>query len=801
MAQNQVRQQSKKARSRAGRPARRRSSRRPGIVFIGICLTLFGILLIYNLYQIQIVDHAVNAEKAAAQHYRTVVEQPKRGHIYDRNGVELAGTTYIHQIGVTPKDVYSITKKMSSDEIAGGIASALNISDDLVVEVLAQKDASYIQIKKDATRDEAQALREFRLLNNIGGIRIDTEARRYYTNGMLASQLIGFCRYDQDQLIGQLGVELQYNDVLTGQPGYTYVETDNYDSKGVLPFSAPTSLRAQNGDNIVLNIDINIQKIAQVELERAIKLYDITSGGQVIVMDPHDGAVLAMASWPFFASEDPTACPEERDPESWNDQESEAIEYLSAEVWRNAAISDAYEPGSTMKSITTAIALEEALLHEQQEVVCKPYQLFNWTISCAKAGGHGSETLEMGFWRSCNPVFAKLASDIGIDRFYTYIRSFGLMHQTGIDLPGEGVGMIHESPTELDMATFSFGESSTVTPIQLATAYSAFANGGKLVRPSVVKSITQSEGELVQNIKPETIRQVISERTATRVKELMKGVVLYGTGSSAYVEGYQLAGKTSTSTDDFGDHTLSFAAIAPSDQPEIVVLVILDKPTDKNLTSKAAAVTCGQIVSQILEYLGTERIYSESDVSTLTALRPVPNVEGLTYKEAMRLLSAQGFIAEAADEAMGEATLVQYQWPSEGTELHSKGLVVLYPVTTPDEPVVRVPDFRGRTIHECLRMAADVSLNIRVDGSCLGLVVQQSPQPSTGQTAEQPGLTEPTDTDETDETEGTETPSDNDVEDETEPDNNEPEYLKPGDWVIVTFEAVEEIIDQTEDGT
>ena len=220
-------------------------------------------------------------------------------------------------------------------------------------------------------------------MNNIGGIRIDTEARRYYTNGMLASQLIGFCRYDQDQLIGQLGVELQYNDVLTGQPGYTYVETDNYDSKGVLPFSAPTSLRAQNGDNIVLNIDINIQKIAQVELERAIRLYDITSGGQVIVMDPHDGAVLAMASWPFFASEDPTACPEERDPESWNDQESEAIEYLSAEVWRNAAISDAYEPGSTMKSITTAIALEEALLHEQRDVVCKPYQVFNWTFACA----------------------------------------------------------------------------------------------------------------------------------------------------------------------------------------------------------------------------------------------------------------------------------------------------------------------------------------------------------------------------------------------------------------------------------
>ena len=282
---------------RTRRP-RRKPSRRPGIVFFGILLCLFAAVLLYQLYQIQIVAYAANAEKAAALHYDKVVEEPRRGTVYDRNGVELAGTTYVHRIGITPKDLYSIKKDISDETIAAGIAEALELDIEHVRTAMAKKDAPYLQLAKDVPRAQAEKLRAFIKDNTLGGIRIDTEARRYYTNGSLASQVLGFCRYDEGRLVGQLGIELQFNSLLTGQPGYTYVERDNYESQGSLPFSVPTSLRAQDGQNLVLNLDINIQTILQEELASAVSLYEIQEGGSAIVMDPYTGAVLAMASWP-----------------------------------------------------------------------------------------------------------------------------------------------------------------------------------------------------------------------------------------------------------------------------------------------------------------------------------------------------------------------------------------------------------------------------------------------------------------------------------------------------------------------
>lgn len=784
--------------------AHRRVSRRPGIIFVGVCLFLFAAFLIWQLYQIQVVNHAVYAEKATAQHYKRIPEDPRRGGIYDRNGVELAGTTYVHQIGITPKDVYSISKDLSSEEIAAGIAQALDLPLADVLAAMGQADATYIQLKKDASREQAEKLIAWRSENQVGGIRIDTEPRRYYTNGSLASQIIGFCRYDEGMLVGQLGVELQYNTLLTGQPGYTYVETDNYKSMGVLPFSVPTSLRAQDGQNLVLTLDINIQKIVQDELAKAIRLYDITNGGEVIVMDPYTGAVLAMASWPFFSSSDPTACPAELDEAEWNSWDNEAaIEYLSAHVWRNRAISDAYEPGSTMKSITLAMTLEEGLAHEKTVVTCKPIKLYNWTISCVKKGGHGEETLEMGYWRSCNPVFAQLALNIGVNRFYTYLRAFGLADETGIDLPGEGKGILHSQPTDLDMATFSYGESSTVTPIQLAAAYCAFANGGKLVRPSIVKAVTDTQGAMVSETKPETLRQVLSERTATRVRELMKGVVLFGTGSPAYVEGYGVAGKTSTSTDDFGDHTLSFTAIAPADNPELVVLVVLDKPKDRELTSKVAAGVCGRIIGRTLEYKGVERVFSDTDISRLSAKTPVPELNGLTLATALRQLADMGLRGEAGDSSMGDATLIKDQWPVAGTELHSRGLVVLYPVSDSLQEQVAVPDFRGRTVNECLTLAAESGLNILIEAECLGVVVNQNPAPTHQDKTADP-VTTPAATDSSSD-QGDTGQADDDVieadddtiaaDDQQKP--AEPALLRRGGLVTLTFAAVEEELAQS----
>ena len=735
-----------KPRSSAGggrRAARRRSSR-SGVIFVCICLFLFAALLVYQLYQIQIVSADVNAKLAADQHYKRVPESPRRGRIVDRNGVELAGTTYVYRIGITPKDVRSISKTISSAEIAASLADILKLDLASVTANLAATDESYIQLKKDVAREEADALKAYISKADLGGIRIDTEPRRYYTNGTLASQVIGFTNFDDGQLIGQLGIELQYDTRLTGQPGYTYVETDNYGSKGTLPFSVPTSLRATDGQNIMLNIDINIQKIAQEELANAITTYDITAGGTVIVMNPYTGAILAMASYPFFNSSVPAARPEWMEEAAWNADQDAAIDYLTGQIWRNRAISDTYEPGSTMKALTASIALEEGLTQESESMSDAPLHLYNWVIRCSTGNGHGTETMEMGFWRSCNPIFAQLALRTGVDRYYSYIRSFGLMSMTGIDLPGEGAGILHQAPTDLDMATLSFGESSTVTPIQLAAAYCVFANGGNLVRPTVVKAITNSDGEITSEIRPETIRKVLSETTSARIRELLKGVVLYGTGSASYVEGYAIAGKTSTSTDDNGDHYISFASLAPADNPEIVSLVVLNKPTDKKLTSKAAAKTNGLIVARTLEYLGVTREYNESDVSRLNETVDVPDVVGMTYADALKELSGKSLGIEAGDKAMGDETLVKYQWPASGTKLHKKGLVVLYPVEDPEEQLMIIPDFTGRTINECQTMAAESGLNIRISGNTLGVAVSQDPLPTFGESGLPNNPTSPT---------------------------------------------------------
>jgi stage V sporulation protein D (sporulation-specific penicillin-binding protein) len=775
----------------AGRTPARRRSRRLGVAALCAVLLFFSGLLTYQLYQIQILDHEVNAELAADQHYKKVAENPRRGSILDCNGVELAGTTYVYRIGITPKDMRSITKDISADEIALGIANCLNLKAEDVRAQMDKIEVKYIQLKKDVIREEADRLKAYLAENKIGGVRIDAEPRRYYTNGTLASQVIGYTIYGKDNLVGQLGVELTYNTLLTGEPGYTYVETDNYGNKGQLPFSVPTSLRARNGQNLILSLDVNIQKIAQEELAEAIDVYDITSGGTVIIMNPYTGAILAMASYPFFCSSDPAACPEGKDEATWDNTQKENVDYLTSKIWRNRAISDTYEPGSTFKAITASMALEENLTRESETMNCAVMKLYDWTIRCHYAPGHGKETMEQGFWRSCNPIFATLALRVGVNRFYQYVRAFGFMNLSGIDLPGEVTGIFHQEPTELDMATLSYGESSTVTPMQLATAYCVFANGGSLVQPSVIKAITDSSGAIVKDSQPETVRKVISESTAARIRELLKGVVLYGTGSAAYVEGYAIAGKTSTSTDEEGNHTLSFAGLAPADNPVIVALVVLNKPKDKELTSKGASKTCGQIISRTLEYLGISRQYSDKDITSLGKVVKVPDLKGQTFAEARKTLAELGLQAEAGDLAMGDSTRVKYQWPATDTELHKQGVVYLYPDAQPVEDLVVIPDFSGRNVNECLSMAAESGLNIRISGSCLGVVVSQNPAPTftinEPAASPTPAATEPGQ--EIGETGTTETKGTT----EPAPDRR----LTRGSIVTVSFTEIEEAIAQT----
>ena len=757
--------------SQRRRPARR--SRRIG--FAALCGLMFFLasLLIYRLYIIQVVDYSTYAEAAADQHYIKVVENPRRGSIMDRNGLELAGMTYVYRVGITPRNVSGISRNIPQTEIAAKIAEILDLDPNEVMNQLEKTDATYIQLKKNVTRAEAEALKSWRSEANVGGIRIDAEPFRFYTNGTLASQVIGFTNFSDGNLVGQLGIELQFNRLLTGEPGYTYVETDNYSGRGELPFSVPTSLRARDGQNVVLNIDINIQKIAQEVLQNAVEVNDVTGGGSVIVMNPFTGAILAMASYPYFSSSNPAARPPDMDLAEWNNLGDSKIEHLSSVYWRNKAISNTYEPGSTMKSITVAMVLEEALTREAEVLSGAPITVAGWTISCWRNNFTGRESIEQAIWNSNNPIIAQLSQRLGVQRFYEYISAFGLADRTGIDLPAEGAGIQHASPEEIDMVTLSFGESSTLTPLQLITAYSALANGGRLLRPMAVKAVTDSNGAIIREFQPETIRKVISESTSTRVMELLKGVVLYGTGSPAYVEGYSVAGKTSTSTDDDGYNTLSFAGIAPAERPEIVVLVVLEKPSDKELSSRIASAACGEIISRTLEYMGISRIYTDRDVSRLTALTAVPDLAGKSYGTAVRELAALGLRAEAGDSSMSAESVVRFQWPEKNTKLHRSGVVVLYPTAEPEEQLVVIPDFTGKNVNECLSTAAERGLNIRIVGNSLGVAASQDPVPTFRRN---PALNP----------------------DEEDPEaGNRPTHLRRGSIVSIFFQTFEEVIAQT----
>ena len=339
-------------------------------------------------------------------------------------------------------------------------------------------------------------------------------------------------------------------------------------------------------------------------------------------------------------------------------------------------------------------------------------------------GNHGIETLERAMWNSCNPVFVQLSMRVGLDRFYRYIHAYGIGSPTEIDLPGEEAGILHAAPTEIDMYTLAYGTSATVTPLQLITAYNAIANGGKLMKPMVVNALQDDAGQTVRTFQPETVRQVVSEKTAARVKEMLKGVVLYGSASPAYVEGYSIAAKTGTTTrkaDNKKD--ASIVAIAPADNPEITAAVVLygieqDQPTID------AGRAVGSIISQVLEYRKIERQYNETDDYLLKQTVEVPDLTGQIYDEARHTLAALQFVADGRSEALDGNTLVGAQYPEPGTRLHKDAIVCLYAEDVLPEDPVPLPDFTGLTVSEAARYAHQCGLNITVKGSALGQVVR-----------------------------------------------------------------------------
>lgn len=691
---------------------------------ITVLVLVFSLILAVALLKVQVLNHQDMAKAASDQYYSNQVEPARRGSIYDRNGVKLASTSFVYRVGITPEHVYSRAGLVSEDQILQRMSEDLKVDRAELDQAMADKTVSYVQIAKNVPEEDGKKLEAFLKENYVGGVRMDKEPKRYYTNGDLASQVLGFASYQEGKLEGRLGVELAFDDLLSGTAGYSYAARDNYLSHGLLPYAQSQDKPALDGYEFYLTLDMNIQEILQRDLEDAIKAYDAVEDGMAIVMNPYNGEILAMASYPYFRSDDPTAKPLGIKQKDWDPGDEKTIQWLQEHAWRNKNISSLYEAGSTMKALTAAMAFEENICTEQTPYNDDPIQVLDAEISCWTGHGHGTEPMEQAFWNSCNPVFVQIALSVGVDRFYDYIRSFGFYEETGLGLPGEAACIFHTNPSILDMANLSFGESSGVTPLHLLKSYAALVNGGKLVTPTIVREMRSQDGQIIETSSPQISRRVISAETSSRVRKLMAGMV---ENSANYTNtwGYQIGGKTSTSVDEMTDQvTISFVAAAPIDHPEVIVLMILQKPSSSDAAGTEAQIVTQNTASKILDYLNVDRSYTDLDAYKLGKSIRTPDLGGQTLTQAASGMTYEQVQVVAGDDKTLAESIIKYQIPAPGTLIYPGSNIFVYE-KKPDSTQVVIPDLSQMNYNEVISACNSVGLIPQFEGSLTGNCVAQ----------------------------------------------------------------------------
>jgi stage V sporulation protein D (sporulation-specific penicillin-binding protein) len=677
---------------------------------------------------IQFVKGEELQKKAFQQQNSRRTISPIRGTIYDRNGKELAISVQVGTITCSPNEIKNNKKPIL--EVASELAAILDMESEKVYELITKK-SQYVVIKKKVDMEVEEEVRRWIKEEKIKGINIDEDSKRYYPNSNLACHVIGFTGTDNQGLMGTEAVLEKY---LKGVPGKILSEVDGVGRE--IPLTSEQRIDAENGLNVVLTIDETIQYLATKTLEKAIADYKVMQGAVCIVMDPRTGDVLALVSKPDFNLNEPFAAPigiEGIVPEEWNGSTSEAVEILNKTVWRNKAISDTYEPGSTFKSFTSAAALEEGVVTPETITTDMPVEIGGWKIHCWRRGReHGTVTFREGIYNSCNPVFVRAAQQLGVDRFYSYLRAFGFYDKTGIELYGEGTPQFASKPQEIDMAVNSFGQRFTITPIQLATGYTAIINEGKLMKPRLVKELIDSEGNVVKRFEPEVIRTVISKETSDTMRDILEGVVgsEKGTGGNAYVKGYRVAGKTGTSeTTDKNVKIASFMGFAPADDPVVSCLVVLFDPKgESHMGGVIAAPTAGKILEDVLNYLQVEKRYTEKDLQLISQDVYVPEVRQMTLDEAVKSLKNKGLKYRIEGEGDNTSTVVE-QVPKPNAVIPQDSVVILYTYKPEEEVLVKTPDLSNMSLTDAIDSLERAGLNIRPSG--VGNVISQSPEPGT----------------------------------------------------------------------
>ena len=657
------------------------SSKKNLIIILVIVFTLMLILCI-RLGWVQIVKGSKYSELAVEQQTKDTPIEAKRGVIYDTNGNELAVSVTCYTIWARPADVRSgdteAEKNENVEKVSKTLAEVLEMDYDDVKEAVT-KEQSVIKIKKGIDKDHADKIREAEL----PGVEIAEDTKRSYPLGAFASHTLGSVTDDNT---GLSGLELQYNTYLSGVSGRSVKYTDIGGNS--LAYGNEKHYNAEDGYSVVTTIDQVIQHytektIAEVQEKTSAKR------AMAIVMDPKTGDILAMAQTPEFDLNDPkTPLDKEEQKKLESMSEDEKVTYWN-KMWRNSLISDVYEPGSTFKLLTTAIALEEGVTDLDSTYTCTgSIAVGDQILHCWSSDHpHGTQNLKQAVGNSCNPVFVQLATGIGIDKFYNYMATFGITGKTGIDFPGEGSAILQskESAGPVGLATIGFGQGVAVTPIQLITAISSFGNEGKLLKPRLVKELRDSDGNTVEKFETEVVRQVVSKETAEEICDIMQFVVDEGGGGAAKVDGYKVGAKTGTAdkvkedgTGYSGDTYSSCIAMAPMDDPQIAVLLIVDSPQGVKYGSVTAAPGVHQILEDSLRYLNIspdEESQKEADAEKVE----VPDVTGQSASNAIGILAGDSLDYDTDKEAAAESDfIVTKQYPEAGTKVKKGSKIYLY---------------------------------------------------------------------------------------------------------------------------
>ncbi|MBE7039469.1 MAG: stage V sporulation protein D [Ruminococcaceae bacterium] len=669
----------------------------------------FFALLFLRLAYIQLIDGPKLQKLALEQQTRDSAVASKRGTIYDRNGKVLAKSSSVYTVTANPNEIRKAKKDVN--EIAEKLSDALGMDDEKIEELL-KREVNHVVIKRKIEEEESNKVRALEL----PGIILQEDAKRYYPYGNFASHVIGFTG-DDNQGLG--GIEMVYDEELKGVPGRVVALKNALDSD--MPFKEETHVDPEDGINVVLTLDETVQHFAEKHLETAYLEEKTLQGASAIVMDVDTGEILAMTTKPDFDLNNPFELIDEAEKERISaiaDDKERVAELSNAlqSMWRNKAVVDSYEPGSCFKIVTACMALEEGVINENSTYYCPGYkQVESHRIHCAKREGHGMQNLADAVKNSCNPAFIEIGMSVGNDTFRKYYEAFGFLDVTGFDIPGEANGVFYakDNFNIVELATASFGQGPKVTPLQMITAVSAVANGGKLMKPYLVKELVDDNGNVISATEPTIVRQVISESTSEKMCSMLENVVANGGGSNAYVKGFRVAGKTGTSEKiprGSQKYIASFIGFAPANDPKVCCLVMLDEPSNgEYYGGRIAAPVVGRILEDTLNYLNVEPQYTEQERQSLDIF--VPDTKGLSQANAIKNLTSEGL----KYTVVGSGETVINQMPKGGSMVPGGSVVVLYTEDVATRKVI-VPDVTNMSVSQARAKLAESRLNINISG-------------------------------------------------------------------------------------